>query len=192
VPVLTNILNRRNSGGMAGTTWGYDALDEATGGIRGGEVAFICGTPGSAKSAIASTSRSASPPDRQARVDRVGRDAQPAGGGTDPEHHRSDGQQGRAKGEKSTRRVGLPGQGRRELKPLPLTIDDTGQPRIKDILGPTSPSPTSSAARAARRSAPFEQGLRIRMAMNHWKLAVEDAQHELPRHRSRHLRHLGR
>jgi site-specific DNA-cytosine methylase len=39
--------------------------------------------------------------------------------------------------------------------------------------GPTSPSPISSAAPAVRRSAQFEQGLRIRMAMNHWKLAVE-------------------
>lgn len=135
VPVLTNILNRRNSGGMAGTTWGYDALDEATGGIRGGEVAFVCGTPGSAKSAIAlniaqrvahRTGKhvsivSAEMPNLQVAERILNTTA------------RMDSKAAR-KGEIDDlewaylTKVGV------SLKPLNLSIDDTGQPRIKDIL----------------------------------------------------------
>lgn len=53
VTVLEDIWNRKNTpGGMAGVTWGYDALDFETGGQRPGELAFHCGVPGSGKTAF--------------------------------------------------------------------------------------------------------------------------------------------
>jgi replicative DNA helicase len=66
VPVLKHP-EPPQAGGMAGTTWGYDALDEATGGIRAVR-SRSSAAPGSAKSAIGSTSRSALPTGPAARA----------------------------------------------------------------------------------------------------------------------------
>jgi replicative DNA helicase len=134
VPVLENIHARRNGDGMAGVTWGYDALDEATGGIRGGEVAFLCGTPGSAKSAIAlniaqrvsyRTGKhvsvvSAEMPNIQVAERILNTTA------------RMDSKAAR-KGEIDDSEWNYLVKAGVSLKPLNLTIDDTGQPRIKDI-----------------------------------------------------------
>jgi hypothetical protein len=67
-------------------------------------------------------------------------------------------------------------------KPATKSVRDTnregvvvcvcGREYSYDGVGPTSPSPISSAVPAAARSA-RRAGLRVRMAMNHWDLAVE-------------------
>jgi replicative DNA helicase len=135
VPVLTSIHSRRNSGGMAGTTWGYAALDEATGGIRGGEVVFICGTPGSAKSALVLNIG-------QRVADRTGRHVSIVSAEMPNMQVAERILNTTARIDSRAARKGELEQGEWDylvkvgvsLKPLPLTIDDTGQPRIKDIL----------------------------------------------------------
>jgi replicative DNA helicase len=132
--VLEDIYHRANTeGGMAGISWGYDALDSETGGQRAGELAFHCGVPGSAKTAFL-INRCVRLAKRGVRVAVVSaemgikqlaerillneaRIASKAArkGLIDPQEY------------DLLVRMGV------ELKTLPLSIDDTAQPNMRDI-----------------------------------------------------------
>lgn len=136
VSVFESILARRNSEtGMAGTTWGYPALDFETGGFMPGELAFFCGVPASGKTALALNIA-------QRVADRTGKwvSIVSAEMGTKALVERVLNTTARINSKAARKgqidpeewsymvRVGV------SLKNLPLSIDDTAQPRIQDIL----------------------------------------------------------
>jgi replicative DNA helicase len=135
VPVLEDILTRRhNQNGLGGYTWGYDAIDEETGGYRPGEVIFFCGVPGSGKTALALNvaKRNAQRGNRcaivsaemgtKALVERIVN----AESAVSSKRAR--------KGEIDDAEWNLMVKVSVGLKSLPLTIDDTAQPNIRDVV----------------------------------------------------------
>lgn len=135
VPVLTAILERRSGNGMAGVTWGYDALDEATGGIRGGEVAFVCGVPSSGKSALGLNiaQRVAERTTRHVAFVSAEMPKLQVGERILNTEARIDSKSAR-KGQIDDMSWDHLVKTAVRLKTLNLIVDDTGQPRIKDIV----------------------------------------------------------
>ncbi len=135
ISVFEDIMKRRsNDTGLSGITWGYDALDFETGGIREGELAFVCGVPGSGKTAavLNMATRQAM---RRVRVAIVSAEMGikalverilNASAGINSKQSR--------KGEISDEEWNLMVKIGVGLKGLPLTIDDTAQPNIQDVV----------------------------------------------------------
>lgn len=136
IPVLTDIHHRRaGTDHMAGITWGYDAIDNETGGLREGEVAFFCGVPGSAKSAIVLNiaQRTAERTQRHVSIvsAEMGRKAMVERILNTTARINS---KAARKGEIDDTEWDYMVKVGRHLKPLKLSIDDTAQPRIQDVL----------------------------------------------------------
>lgn len=136
VSVFEDIHARRTGGsGMAGSSWGYAAIDFETGGFRPGEVAFFCGVPASGKTALALNIA-------QRVADRTGRWVAivSAEMGTKALIERILNTTARInskaarKGEIDAEEWSYMVKVGASLKSLPLSIDDTAQPRINDIL----------------------------------------------------------
>lgn len=134
IPVFEDIWRRRQApDAMVGVSWGYAALDFETGGQRQGELAFHCGVPGSGKTALVVN--------RAVRVARRGKRVAivSAEMGTKRLVERILNTEARIsskaarKGQIDNAEWDLMVKVGKDLKSLPLLIDDTAQPNIKDI-----------------------------------------------------------